>query len=49
MIMVFGATGNIGHERISGNVEILTGTPPRTLNAYLSDNAAAFQRAQALA
>ncbi len=34
-------------ERISGNVEILTGTPARTLDAYLSENVAAFQPAQA--
>jgi uncharacterized protein YbjT (DUF2867 family) len=34
-------------ERISGHVEILTGNPPRTLDAYLHENAAAFQLAQA--
>jgi len=28
-------------------VEILTGQPPRTLDAYLRENTAAFQSAQA--
>ncbi len=33
-------------ERVSGNVEILTGKPPRVLDAYLGENAAVFQPAK---